>query len=314
MGRIKIVYLTGFWYSGATILGRSLKTSDQVIYVGEIRDFWVKGLRNNVKCSCGERFSDCTFWQNVKDDYINSFPSDSIEKITQELKKFDKWTNFFKLRKYLKKGNDKSYQQFIDNYLVHTEKLYECISKYSGKNIIVDSSRLAVRLLALSLSKKMELFPIYVIRDPRGVVNSLFKKDIRNFGRIKVSSIKHTIKWNVKNLLTLNAMKVINTNNKLYLGYKYFTKNPASVLEFLEKQLNCRLHFTLENENVSLNLKPGHVFTGNRSRNDSGKISIREDIKWKNELNMVSKILVSIFSLPMYKYIHAKYHLKYLHI
>ena len=176
MGKIKIVYLTGFWYSGATILGRSLKTSDQAIYVGEIRDFWVKGLKKNVKCSCGKRFGDCTFWQKVKNDYVNSFSSDSIEKITQELKEFDKWTNYFHLKKFLKKGDDKSYQQFLDNYLIHTEKLYECIAKHSGKDIIVDSSRIAVRLLALSLSKNLELFPIYVIRDPRGVVNSLFKK------------------------------------------------------------------------------------------------------------------------------------------
>ena len=38
MENIKIIYLTGFWFSGATILGRSLKSSEDVIYVGEIRD------------------------------------------------------------------------------------------------------------------------------------------------------------------------------------------------------------------------------------------------------------------------------------
>ena len=45
MEKIKVVYLTGFWFSGATILGRSLKSSEDVIYVGEIRDFWSKGLK-----------------------------------------------------------------------------------------------------------------------------------------------------------------------------------------------------------------------------------------------------------------------------
>ncbi len=39
MGKIKVIYLTGFWYSGATILGRSFKSSEDVIYVGEIRDY-----------------------------------------------------------------------------------------------------------------------------------------------------------------------------------------------------------------------------------------------------------------------------------
>ena len=79
---------------------------------------------------------------------------------------------------------------------------------------------------------------------------------------------------------------------------------------FLEKKLNCKIDYTVDNGVVSLNLKPGHVFTGNRSRHDSGKITIREDIKWKNELNLISRILVSIFSLPLFNYLLTKYRLK----
>ncbi len=120
MDKIKIVYLTGFWYSGATILGRSLKTSDQVIYVGEIRDFWVKGLRQDEKCSCGEKFSTCEFWQRVKNEYEKAFPAEDIGEITEDLKKFERWTNYYKLKKYLRKKNDKTYQQFLETYLKRT--------------------------------------------------------------------------------------------------------------------------------------------------------------------------------------------------
>ena len=307
MDKIKIVYLTGFWYSGATILGRSLKTSDQVTYVGEIRDFWVKGLKQDEKCSCGKNFSTCEFWQRVKREYEKSFPSESIEAITEELKKFERWPNYFKLKKYLKNKNDKSYHQFLETYLKHTERLYEIIAKESGKNIIVDTSRLAVRLLAISLSKKLELCPIYIIRDPRGVVNSLFKKEIRDYGKRKNSFFSHTFKWIVKNSLTLNAMKNINVNKKIYIWYKYFTKNPAKVLGSLEKVINCKIDYIVEEGIVSLNLKAGHVFTGNRSRFNTGKISIREDTKWKNELQLIYKTLISVFSLPMFKYILARF-------
>ena len=311
MEKIKIVYLTGFWYSGATILGRSLKTSDQVMYVGEIRDFWVKGIKNNEKCSCGNSFNDCEFWQNVKNDYLSSFPNQSVEEITEELKKFEVWKNYFKLKKYLKNKSDVEYKKFLENYLSNTEKLYECIAKHSGKNIIVDSSRLAVRLLAISLSGKLEIFPIHVMRDPRGVVNSLFKKEKRDYGEVRNSSILHTAKWMFKNLLTLNAMKKINTNNKLYLWYKYFTRNPVKVLDYLEKKLNCKINYFIEDDTVSLNLKSGHVFTGNRSRHTTGKITIREDEKWKNELDWINKIKVSILAVPLFKYILKKHHLKY---
>ena len=42
MQKIKLIYLVGFWRSGGTILGRILGCSEQVIFVGNINDFWRK--------------------------------------------------------------------------------------------------------------------------------------------------------------------------------------------------------------------------------------------------------------------------------
>lgn len=310
MGKIKVVYLTGFWFSGATILGRSLKSSEDVIYVGEIRDYWAKGLKKNEKCSCGERFESCSFWTKVTEEYISSFPSDDIEKISKDLNELEKTKNYFKLRKFIKNKDDNYVRQLLDTYLKHTEKLYESISKVSGKNIIIDSSRLPGRLLALSLSTKIEIFPIYIIRDPRGVINSLIKKDFRNYGEIRNSIFKHILTWNAKNLLSLDSVKRLNSNDTIYLWYKSFTRNPARVFERIKKSLNCTLNYEEENGKVSLYLEPGHVFTGNRSRHDTGKITIAEDVKWKKELSWSKKVLISITSLPILKFIINKYKLK----
>ena len=102
MGIIKIVYLTGFWYSGATILGRSLKTSDQAIYVGEIRDYWAKGFGKNEQCSCGERFKNCSFWKEVTKEYLKSFHSVNMEKVSKDLLELERTKNYLRLRKYFK--------------------------------------------------------------------------------------------------------------------------------------------------------------------------------------------------------------------
>jgi len=309
MGKIKVVYITGFWYSGATILGRSLKSSEDVIYVGEIRDYWTKGLKKNGECSCGERFESCSFWTKVTEEYINSFPSVDIGKISNELSELEKTKNYFKLKKFIKNKDDNYIRQLLDTYLKHTEKLYEIISKVSGKNIIVDSSRLPSRLLALSLSTKIEIFPIYIIRDPRGVINSLIKKDFRNYGEIRTSIFKHILTWNVKNLLSLDSVKKLNSNNTLRLWYENFTRNPAEVLEKIKKNLNFTLNYEVDNGKVSLYLEPGHVFTGNHSIHDSGKIAITEDLKWKKELSWTRKAIVSVTSLPLLKYMVKRYHL-----
>lgn len=309
MGKIKVVYITGFWYSGATILGRSLKSSEDVTYVGEIRDYWTKGLEKNGKCSCGERFESCSFWTKVTEEYINSFPSGNIGKISKELSELEKTKNYFKLRKFIKNKNDNYVRQLLDTYLKHTEKLYEIISNVSGKNIIIDTSRLPGRLLALSLSTKIEIYPIYIIRDPRGVINSLIKKDLRFYNEIRNSTLKHILTWNAKNLLSLDSVNILNSKNTLYLEYKNFTRNPAQVLEKIMKSLNCTLNYEEENGKVSLYLEPGHVFTGNHSIHDSGKIAITEDLKWEKELSWQRKAIVSVTSLPLLKYLVKKYHL-----
>ncbi len=226
-----------------------------------------------------------------------------MEKISKDLSEFEKTKNYFKVRRSIKNNDDNYFGQLLATYLKHTEKLYECITKVSGKNIIVDSSRLPSRLLALSLSTNFEIFPIYIIRDPRGVINSLIKKDIRNYGEIRTSIFRHILTWNVKNLLSLDSVKKLNSNNTLYLWYEYFTRIPAEVLEKIEKNLNCTLNYEEDNGEVSLYLEPGHVFTGNRSRHDTGKITIAEDTKWKKELGLLNKMAISVTSLPLCSYI-----------
>ena len=307
MEKIEIVYLTGFWYSGATILGRCLKTSDQAIYVGEIRDYWVKGFLKNEQCSCGAKFNQCSFWKDVTNEYLNAFPTINIDKVTKDLFELESTKNYLQLRKFFKKKDNEYIYSLLQNYLLHTEKLYEAIAKVSGKNIIIDSSRLPGRLLALSSSNKLKIIPLYLIRDPRGVINSLIRKDIRNYGKKKNNILKHIMIWNLKNLMSLNSIKESNMHNKQYLHYENFTRNPLRTLDKLKTILNCTFNYEAESGKVSFNLEPGHVFTGNRSRNESGKITIHEDAKWKGELSLASKVLISVLALPLLKFVTYKY-------
>ena len=147
------------------------------------------------------------------------------------------------------------------------------------------------------------------MRDPRGVINSLIKKDFRYYGEIRNSTFKHILTWNDKNLLSLDSVNKLNSKNTLYLEYKNFARNPAQVLEKIKKILNCTLNYEEESGKVSINLEPGHVFTGNHSRHNTGKITITEDVKWKKELNWQRKAIISVTSLPLLKYLAKKYHL-----
>lgn len=306
MQKIKLIYMVGMWRSGGTVLGRILDSSDQIIFVGNLKDFWRKGLKRNNKCSCGERFENCSFWKEVTKEYKNSFPSENYEELNKEFQRIEKWSNFFKLKKIIINKKDNSFKSLLFKYLKHNQKLYEIISNLSGKKIIVDSSRNTGRLLALSLINNMELFPINIIRDPRGVLNSLINKDISNYKEIRHSSILNLLQWNIKNYFSVDIMKKLNTSSGMYVLYKNFSSCPSELIEKLKIILNCELNYELDNGKFSIIVETGHLFSGNRKRHTSGKITINEDIEWKEELSLPHKTLASLISLPLFEYILKK--------
>ena len=292
--------------SGGTLLGRIMGNSPEAIYVGELRYFWEKGIINNYECSCNSKFENCIFWTQVVNEYKNHVRLDNIEKIRSELEQFERLKNFSKLKDIKKNGNLDN--RLLSKYLFLNEKLYESIINISNKNIIVESSRIPGRLFALSLSDKFDLFPIHLIRDPRGVMNSLINQDLRNYGYAKHGDLRRILEWNFNNLYSLKIMKELNPDQNFFIWYKNFVQFPSRVLKDLEKFLGYNFDFKDDNGIVSVDLDAGHIFSGNESRFKTGIIKVSEDIKWKEQLNMRKKLVISAATLPLFKFIIKKYH------
>ena len=310
MEKIKVVYINGFWRSGATILSRSLANSKEAVFAGELKDYWrIRFMKNN-KCSCGEKFPTCSFWQEVSKEHIKSFPSINFEGLKNEFREIEKWTNYFKLRKLIKNKKETSLKPILVKYLAHNEKLYEIISRLTGKKIIIDSSRNPGRLLALLSSNKIEMYTIDIIRDPRAAMNSLIQTDIRNVHENRQNTFLNILNWNIKNLLGVDIMRNIDADKGTYISYKNFTRHPAKVLKKLEKRLNFPLNYEEDNGKLIINFEAGHIFKGNRSRFNTGNITITEDTNWERQLSRFHKILISTSSLPLHKYLLKKYHLE----
>ena len=63
MKKIKVIYISGIGRSGSTLLDIILSTSEKVFSVGEIFKY-NQMLRENIKCSCGKKVKDCSFWKD----------------------------------------------------------------------------------------------------------------------------------------------------------------------------------------------------------------------------------------------------------
>lgn len=308
MGKIKIVYLTGYGKSGATLIGRHLGSSKEAFFVGELKYFWNRGLLKNYECTCGKKVDSCNIWKKVIDEYLEFFPSIDKESISNEFREFEKLKNYFKLKKIEKNNSDNTLKLLLDKYLEHNEKLYEIIAKVSGKNVLVDISRIPGRLLALSFSKKIELYPVYLMRDPRGVLNSFVQADNRYYGENRHSILKQLITWNANTFFSIKHIKKLSPVKFLFILYSDYVRNPSSELKQLDELINDEFNNEVNNGKVIINLEPGHVFASNRNRLESGNVTITEDTKWKQQLSRLNKFLTSVIFLPLYKYIVNIYH------
>jgi hypothetical protein len=304
--KIRVIYVAGWWHSGGTILSRILGSSDNAVYVGELKDYWrIRFLKYDI-CSCGEKFSNCNFWQEVSKEYLKFFPSTDYKELMNEFRDIEKWSNYFKLRKIIREKKENSLKLTLENYLAHNVKLYEIISQLTGKKIIIDSSRNLGRLLALLSSDKIEMYTINITRDPRAAINSLIQKDIRNYNENRQSTLRNMINWNIKNLLISDIMRNIDVDKGENIFYKNFSVHPSQTLKMLEKRLNLPLNFEVVDDQCLVNLEGGHIISGNRNKFNTGMTKIIEDTKWKKSLSRFHKVVISFGSLPVYKYLFKK--------
>jgi len=228
------------------------------------------------------------------------------KKLKNEFNEIENWSNYFKLRSLIRNKKDNPLKSTVEKYLAHNVQLYENISQITGKKIIVDSSRNLGRLLTLLSSDKIEMYTINITRDPRAAINSLIQKDIRNYNENRQSTILNILNWNIKNILTLDIMKNIDADMGENIFYKDFSMYPAQTLQMLEKRLKLPLNYEVVNGQCSINLEGGHIISGNRNKFNTGKTKIIRDIKWKKRLGKFHKVLISIGSLPLYKYLVRK--------
>jgi len=101
-------------------------------------------------------------------------------------------------------------------------------------------------------------------------------------------------------------MKNIDADMGENIFYKDFSMYPAQTLQMLEKRLKLPLNYEVVNGQCSINLEGGHIISGNRNKFNTGKTKIIRDIKWKKRLGKFHKVLISIGSLPLYKYLVRK--------
>lgn len=272
---INIIYILGTSFSGSTLLGFVLGSSQQVLDVGELTNFNYFQNSGGRFCSCGKNSFKCEFWSDL---YARNY------------KIFGGFSKLNKLKIALKVFFGKSFPQ---NLILNSQEkgFFQSLIQQAfpidsnNTNYILDDSKNLWRLICLMRLKNIKIKVINLKRDINGNVSS-FVKHKRGFW--KGIFIYKTQNFLIKRFQKKNDLDYFNLN------YEDLCTNTDFQLESLGKFL--KIDYADYKEQIKK--KKYHVASGNKGtkvqffENFSG---FKYDDSWKNRLNRFQKIVLKIF-------------------
>ena len=165
--RPKVLYVLGAGRSGSTILGVALGNCEGVFYAGELDKWLPRDGRSPVPGEQRERF-----WNEVRGQVdpggLRGADARSLERSSERLDP----------RRMRGRG------ALRRRYLAVAARLFEVVATTASSERIVDSSHYPMRARELQRLDGIELYLLFLVRDPESVVASLGREDVpeRRFG------------------------------------------------------------------------------------------------------------------------------------
>ncbi len=172
--RPKVIYVMGAGRSGSTVLGVALGNSDGVFFAGELDRWLVRGGRPSVRREQAQRFWREVLERSGEGRELFGGRTTCLER-SSVLVDVRKWPRRRRLR---------------PSYLRASERLYRVLAQMTGAECLVDTSHYPLRARELAGDRGHRAYLLYLVRDPRGVVNSLGRRDVRErtFGGFRANA------------------------------------------------------------------------------------------------------------------------------
>ena len=277
-GKITVIYIISDRRSGSTLLENMLSKSEEITSVGELAmlkghiDKQGPGIFWNWNCSCGKPVLECEFWNKV----LNNIYDDNFQTKTKWPFKSTKIT----VASFFPKSACKTLWKFINtqknfNTINTLNKIYQSVSSFSSKKIIVDSSKDPMQALAISKCKNIIPKYIWLKRDTRAITYSKMKR-----AKINNNSDKRGLRTLATTLffkkLCASAVHCLKKYSTLTISYEALAANPQRELDKI-----CS-YFGLKNYTAPgyMELSNDHTIGGTPGRFERRPVA--EDTTWKN--------------------------------
>ncbi len=155
---MRVIYIAGTSHSGSTLLDLMLNAHPAIFSAGEVlklnRQLGINHPRKqtDVPCSCGAT----SLWQCPMWSRVDARTRETAGKSLTELDMLD-------------------YGE-TDAARAPNAVVFKAIADVSGKSFVVNSSKLPKRLAYLMQLEELDVYPVHIVRDPKGQINSVSRK------------------------------------------------------------------------------------------------------------------------------------------
>jgi hypothetical protein len=210
--RPQVLYVMGAGRSGSTVLGVTLGNCDGVFYAGEL-DAWLS--------RCGEPqiggAERVAFWSAVRDQVDGAaelFGREAERSLERSLALFR--VNRWRARRRLRAP-----------YRRVAEELYRAIMRATGGKLIVDTSHYPLRARELQAIAGIDLYLLYLVRDPQSVVASFNRRDVAQYTKSTLTT--NVYLW-LTNLLAVLTFLRHRADRRVLVRYEDFVADPQATL------------------------------------------------------------------------------------
>ena len=300
--RPTVLYIAGSGRSGSTLVERTIGAIVGFADVGELIDLCRRVAPHDERCGCGRPFGRCPFWKAVGEHAFGGWNPELLSEMHDLQRHVARQRHLPRLLSPRARGE--SFSTALARYTDLYDALYRAISRAADARVIVDASKWPAQAVALA-SDGLDLRVVHLVRDPRGVANSLAKSDVQRphvEGRTDLMSHSSPAESAVRWTLTQREIGLLGRLGVplAHLQYEDFVRSPReSVLSTLFELDIPVTSSQLGHINLNrLTLTSSHGLSGNPLRFREGEIALRADEQWRTQMSRGDRLLVSALTLP----------------
>ncbi len=302
MAKRKVIFLGGWGRSGSSVIANVLGSHPAATSVGELRYIWDRGIIENKRCGCGEIFSECEFWTKVLGRTDIDANAALAEHQTTSIGSGATWRQLLAMLT----GGVRRYRTRNAREIADLEAVYQAAAETSDKDILVDASKTPPYVLNLLNSEDLEVHFVHLVRDPRAVAYSWSRKretkETSNEFLPRYSAFKSSVYWIVFNFLGL-WFRSREDCSYMMVRYESFCEDPRSTVDRI--LAHCGVSGTEDlcwYDATTVGVQPQHSISGNPSRFNIGKVSIKPDDEWRARMGAGARRVVTVLCAPMLKH------------